>query len=459
MIPLKAVFVISVLISGLIFSPSYSFAQSNQDDNPLSSLFEMFMQLFSFDDDSEPVIEFGTAVIIQSSNSTPIADAGNDQTVMEFEKVTLDGSSSTDPDGDPISYKWTQTTGPEVFTDSMTTVESPMFMAPGVDGDKTLTFELVVVDTSSATSEVDVVIVKVTDEDEPPSNENSPPTADAGDDQTVMEFEKVTLDGSSSTDPDGDPISYKWTQLSGAEVTLSSMSAVKPTFTAPDAGSPDNILKFMLAVVDNSNDTDTDEVIITVNEDNDNPGDGGPGDGGPGNGGPGNGGPGNGNQGNENSGNDNRQEKVTLCHVPPGNPPAAHTITVGAPAVDTHLEHHDDYLGPCVGGNNNGENNENKKSNSGKGNKDKNDDKKDNSGKGNSDVNNSGKGNQNDKDENKKSNSEKGNKNDNEHKSNSKLKNNNDDEAKVEDNEHENEDENEDEHEDDDEDDGKDEDD
>jgi len=33
MIPLKAVFIIFVLISGLIFSPSYSFAQSNNDDN------------------------------------------------------------------------------------------------------------------------------------------------------------------------------------------------------------------------------------------------------------------------------------------------------------------------------------------------------------------------------------------------------------------------------------------
>ena len=42
MIPLKAVFVISVLISGLIFSPSYSFAQSNQDDGPLASFFEAF---------------------------------------------------------------------------------------------------------------------------------------------------------------------------------------------------------------------------------------------------------------------------------------------------------------------------------------------------------------------------------------------------------------------------------
>jgi len=40
-------------------------------------------------------------------------------------------------------------------------------------------------------------------------------------------------------------------------------------------------------------------------------------------------------------------EKVTLCHVPPGNPENAHTITVGAPAVEAHLVEHGDSIGPC----------------------------------------------------------------------------------------------------------------
>jgi hypothetical protein len=40
-------------------------------------------------------------------------------------------------------------------------------------------------------------------------------------------------------------------------------------------------------------------------------------------------------------------DKVTICHVPPGNPANAHTITVGAPAVPAHLAH-GDTLGPCA---------------------------------------------------------------------------------------------------------------
>jgi hypothetical protein len=41
-------------------------------------------------------------------------------------------------------------------------------------------------------------------------------------------------------------------------------------------------------------------------------------------------------------------EKVTICHIPPGNPENAHTITVGAPAVPAHLENHGDSIGECV---------------------------------------------------------------------------------------------------------------
>ena len=39
-------------------------------------------------------------------------------------------------------------------------------------------------------------------------------------------------------------------------------------------------------------------------------------------------------------------EKVTLCHVPPGNTANPQTITVGEAAVDAHLEHGDE-LGEC----------------------------------------------------------------------------------------------------------------
>lgn len=46
-------------------------------------------------------------------------------------------------------------------------------------------------------------------------------------------------------------------------------------------------------------------------------------------------------------------KKVLICHVPPGNPAAKHTICIGEPAVTAHLEKHHggrslDYLGDCA---------------------------------------------------------------------------------------------------------------
>src|SRR4051794_34880802 len=41
-------------------------------------------------------------------------------------------------------------------------------------------------------------------------------------------------------------------------------------------------------------------------------------------------------------------KKCTICHVPPGNPPNARTLSIGCSAVQAHLRNHPgDCLGPC----------------------------------------------------------------------------------------------------------------
>ena len=91
---------------------------------------------------------------------------------------------------------------------------------------------------------------------------NLPPTADAGPEQTVREGAVVQLDGSGSSDPDGDTILYRWEPPTG--VAIPNPDARAPSFTAPDVTS-DTAYTFKLTVSDGMA-ADTDTVTITVQD-------------------------------------------------------------------------------------------------------------------------------------------------------------------------------------------------
>lgn len=91
---------------------------------------------------------------------------------------------------------------------------------------------------------------------------NQPPVADAGSDQTVTVNTQVTLDGTGSKDPDGDPITYTWSiqsQPAGSDVQLSDSTASQPTFTPVVTGD----YVFSLTVTDSRGGT-SDPATVTV---------------------------------------------------------------------------------------------------------------------------------------------------------------------------------------------------
>ena len=90
---------------------------------------------------------------------------------------------------------------------------------------------------------------------------NDAPIADAGPNQTLTAAGTVTLNGSNSYDPDGDPLTYQWIQESGAGVTLNNATSAIATFAAA-AG---QTYGFRLTVKDSGGAQGTARVTVGVN--------------------------------------------------------------------------------------------------------------------------------------------------------------------------------------------------
>jgi hypothetical protein len=91
---------------------------------------------------------------------------------------------------------------------------------------------------------------------------NTPPTANAGSDQTItLPTSSVTLNGS-GTDPDGSIKGYSWTKVSGpSQGTITSPSLASTTVNGLVQGT----YTFRLTVTDNLGATGSDDVVVTVN--------------------------------------------------------------------------------------------------------------------------------------------------------------------------------------------------
>ena len=95
------------------------------------------------------------------------------------------------------------------------------------------------------------------------SGPNNAPNAIAGPGFTVRTGDSVTLNGNASNDPDGDVLTYAWSQIEGPSVTLNNANAAIASFTAPSVSS-DTLLRFLLQVTDARGLSDTSTANITV---------------------------------------------------------------------------------------------------------------------------------------------------------------------------------------------------
>jgi len=195
-------------------------------------------------------VDIGAHEYVGTGNFAPLAVAGVDLTPLAgTEEVTLDGSASFDPEGGPLTYLWQQVEGENVeLVDSVSA--SPRFVNanPGE-----YVFALVVRD-GELDSLPDRVRVTI---------RNNPPLANAGLDKVYAgRPPSVTLDGSSSLDPEGGEIQYVWSQVSGPSVELADGATVRPSFSPAEDGS----YLFELVVNDGMTLSEPDEVVFHIGD-------------------------------------------------------------------------------------------------------------------------------------------------------------------------------------------------
>jgi hypothetical protein len=168
-------------------------------------------------------------VVINWENSAPVANAGPDQTAYRNDLVTLDGSGSSDVDGDDLTYSWSLTTVPSGSGASLsdTAAVHPTFT---VDVSGTYVAQLIVNDGTLDSAPETVTV----------DSFNNPPVANAGPDQAFSTAPvTIQLNSSQSYDPDGDPLTYLWSIVSKppeSSTGLSDNASTNPTFVADFLG-------------------------------------------------------------------------------------------------------------------------------------------------------------------------------------------------------------------------------
>jgi RHS repeat-associated protein len=190
--------------------------------------------------------------VIAPPNTQPVANAGPDQTVSVAQTVQLDGSKSSDLDGDALTFHWSFASVPSGSGAALSNGDSmtPTFF---VDRPGTYVVELIVNDGKSDSAPHQVTI----------STENSKPVANAGPNQTVRVTDTASLDGSGSTDVDGDQLSFEWSFKvipSQSQTFLENPNTFNPTFLVDVPGS----YTVQLVVNDGEANSDPGTVVITT---------------------------------------------------------------------------------------------------------------------------------------------------------------------------------------------------
>ncbi|MBN1185085.1 MAG: hypothetical protein JXB49_22555 [Bacteroidales bacterium] len=191
------------------------------------------------------------------SGAAPIAKAGGSIKCLAGTELELDGSQSYDPDGDSIlAYHWTVLSKPagssSIVADSTAGIAH---FTPDVGGSFMIGLEVYDGSYYSVMFKQTITV----------KGSNTAPIANAGPDKQVLLNKGYTLDGSQSSDADGDSIVYIWRIISepaGSSISFGPLDIPTPSFRNRVLGE----YVFGLTVYDSIEYSQEDTVVITASE-------------------------------------------------------------------------------------------------------------------------------------------------------------------------------------------------
>ncbi len=174
------------------------------------------------------------------ANHPPVVMTDHELTVMEGSPVTL-MATATDPDNDALTYMWTQNSGPKVTLSSPTSLTT-MFTAPAVgpNGNATLQLTITASDPFNATGSDSVLVHVVSSSAYRVASLTCGPIIRSHEGGNAVLSEQVD-------NPSNATLTYKWEQISGAPIQISSTTAAAPIVTLP-IGSGGSVFAFQLTV-------------------------------------------------------------------------------------------------------------------------------------------------------------------------------------------------------------------